>query len=751
MRLPSIATTLLVAALAGAARAAPPADGPYRHVVALAREIGPRKTGTAAERLAVDYVRREMEAAGLSVTLEAVGVTQDDQGERSVDSWNVIGLLGGEGPDSIVVAAHHDTGGVNVPGANDDASGLAVLLETARRTAARSRRVSYRFISFCAEEEGLLGSRHHVRGADLSGVRAMIALELVGRGELLVAPVPGPPPLWAQQRLLRAARQAKARGVVARPLWSLAPRLVRLPFTADHEAFLERGVPAFLLLGTYPGWTYHTTEDTVGGIEPGALARAVDVLDRLLIDLEAGPPRAVEDRHYLPLMLFGLGILVPSRALWIVCIASLLGWALLLASRLRQGSSRRAVGESLRVIIVTGAVTAIGLSGLFVSELLMERIHGVCYPWMAHQGFHVAMGITGTLVSGWLGLNLFRRIKPTVDPGPYLASALLIPVAAVAAAVYGAWPEIGAFMAWPIVAFLASRFTESSARKFALGLLGAAPFSLLSTLDDYRALIDLGGFRFPGPVLFALLFLLLLPFVLFVAHVASFQDCLQSRVWRWLSSRRAGGAVLLVFLSLLLLNSILPSYDGGHRQVVRVRQRIDVRGARATATIESADALDGVRLRGLEGRALDGTAERITVAFPSGRVGFEAIARVSGEGPTRRAECTVSLRAPRPADRTRYTFTSRAGFRVPSRGDALRNSYTYTVIGPQPGEVATFDLGVPDGADLSVFVRADFKDDLLGLAPAGGPRVFVHRGTIAASRDLVRAGPPAPAEVLPGR
>lgn len=750
MRLPSIATTLLVAALAGAARAAPPEDGPYRHVLALAREIGPRKTGTAAERLAVDYVRREMEAAGLRVMLEEVGVVRDERGERSVGSWNVIGLLEGERPDSIVVAAHHDSTDITVPGANDDASGLAVLLEVARRTAARPRRASYRFISFCAEEEGLLGSRHYSRGADLSSVRAMIALELVGRGELLVAPVPGPPPLWAQRRLLTAARRTGARGVVARPLWSLAPRLTRLPFTADHEAFLEKEVPAFLLLGTYPGWTYHTTEDAVGGIEPAALARAVRVLDRLLIDLDEGPPDVPEDPHYLPLMLFGQGLLVPSRVLWIVCGASLLGWAVLLASGLRSVLSRRALGETVRALIVTGAVTALGLSGLFVSELLMERIHGVRHPWMAHQGLHVAMGIAGAVVTGWMALNLFRRIKPTVDPDPYLASAFLVPVVAVAAALSRGWPEIGVFMAWPILAFLLSRLTERITRKFALGLLGAAPFSLLLTLDDYRALVDLGGFQLPASRLFGLLVLSILPFVLYVAHVAAFQDCLQSRAWRWLSGRRVGGAAFVVFLALLLLNALLPPYDGGHRQVVRVRQRIDVQGARASATFQSADALDGVRLRGLGGRALRGIEERLELPFPAGLIAFEATARVASEGAERLAACAISLKAPRGADRTRYTFTSRSGFRVSGRGDALHYGYSYTFIGPRTDPVATFDLVVPEGADLSVSLRADFKEDLLGLAPTGGARVFVHRGTIAASRHLLRPGLPPQAEVRRG-
>ncbi|HKN46980.1 MAG TPA: M28 family peptidase, partial [Candidatus Polarisedimenticolia bacterium] len=161
---PAALTLLLAAAFAplalgGDARAAFDGARALRDVLQLAGAIGPRKTGTEGDRRAVDYVRREMEAAGLAVTLQPVERLLDDDGERSIGSWNVIGRLDGDAPDTILVAAHHDSRGVLVPGANDDASGLAVLLEAARAASARPRRLSYLFVSFCAEEEDLLGSR----------------------------------------------------------------------------------------------------------------------------------------------------------------------------------------------------------------------------------------------------------------------------------------------------------------------------------------------------------------------------------------------------------------------------------------------------------------------------------------------------------------------------------------------------------------------------------------------------------------
>jgi len=575
----------------------------------------------------------------------------------------------------------------------------------------------------------------------------MIALELVGRGELLVGPVPEPPALWAQRLLLRAARETRARGVVARPLWTIAPRFLGLPFSADHESFLQQKIPAFLVLGTYPGWTYHTAEDGVNGVRPEALERAVRVVDRLLQDLESAPFQRADDPHYLPLMLFGRGILVPSTVLTILSCAALLGWGLLALRRLRAIARPRVIMETVRVLIVTGAATALGLSGMFLSEMLMERIQGARFPWMAHQGLHVAQGAAWSLVTSWLGLKLFRRIKPTVEPGPYLASAFLLPVAWVAAAMHKGFPEVAVFMAVPILMFLASLLFESTGRKLALGAAAAVPFFCLLTLRDYRTLVDLGGVSPPVWVLFGIAFIVLFPLVLYVAHVASFQDCLHSRAWWWLSGRHVGLAALVLSVLLLGANAFLPAYDYGYRQVVRVRQRVDLNGGRAVALIRSKDYLRGVRLRGDDARALDPgqTSERIVLPFPSDRIEFEADA-AAGAAPAETV-VTTRLRVPAATDRISYVFSSKSGFRVPGRGEDLRHRYTFTEIIPRRDPVGMFRLLLPEAGDLSVEMRADFEEDLLRLEPfSDGPRVFLHHATVEGSRHLLgqaHSGPPS--------
>jgi hypothetical protein len=741
-----VATVLLTPA-----EAAPESSGALRHVLALAGRIGPRKSGSEAERHAADYVRAQLEAAGLEVSLQEVTVLAADDGERAVGCRNVIGRLPGASPDTIVLAAHHDTRNARVPGANDDASGVAVLLEAARLAAREPRRSTLLFISFCGEEEGLLGSRFFVEGADLSRVRAAISLELLADGELLIGPVPGPPPLWAQRALLRAARRASVRQVAARPIWTLVPRFTRLPFSSDHESFLEKGIPAALLMAPPRAWSYHTEEDSVASVRPRSLDRAVGVADALLRDLEETPPQGGEDPHYLPLVLFGQGAIVPSAALRGLAAAALGGVLLLALSRLRIILSPAALGETLRVLIVTGAATLLGLTGLFASEALMERVHGVRFPWMAHQRLHVVQALVLALLTSWLGLKLFRRIKPTIEPGPYLAAALLIPAAGTAAALRLGWPEVAGILALPALAFLLSRFFASVTRKLALGVLGAVPFGLLFTLGDYRTAIDLGGFDLPGIAVFGALFAAVFPFVLYLAHVASFQDCLHSPFWWWMSGRGIGWTLLAASVALLGVNALRPAYTYRHRQVIEVRQRVDLKERRAEAMLHSSDSLDGVVLAGLGGRAVRGrdTTERFAIPFPDQGLAFEAATITSAAGPESLAvTCTTRLTAPRAPNRVTYRFTSRSGFRVPARDTVVRYSYAFTRVAPSPDPVDTFDLLLPEGGDLAVSLRADFEEDLLGLGVSGGPRVFVHRGAVVAAQRLVGAEEAGPASPL---
>jgi metal-dependent amidase/aminoacylase/carboxypeptidase family protein len=124
--------------------------------------------------------------------------------EGLVKMKNVVAMLAGQGPlaeETIVIGAHYDHLGVRKTpngdtvvynGANDNASGVAVMLEAAELLARREKKLPRRivFIAFSGEESGLLGSFYYVSHplVPLEKTIAMINLDVVGRmeGDILI-------------------------------------------------------------------------------------------------------------------------------------------------------------------------------------------------------------------------------------------------------------------------------------------------------------------------------------------------------------------------------------------------------------------------------------------------------------------------------------------------------------------------------------------------------------------------------------
>jgi len=148
----------------------------------LAERIGPRTLQDPVNlNAAADFITRSLESSGHAVTFHSYEV-------QGVTVRNIIAeRRGNEDPDRVlVVGAHYDTA-KGTPGADDNASGVAVLLELARLHAKTPFRKTVRFVAFTLEEPPFFRSRHmgsrvYAGKLKASGehVEAMISLEMVG-------------------------------------------------------------------------------------------------------------------------------------------------------------------------------------------------------------------------------------------------------------------------------------------------------------------------------------------------------------------------------------------------------------------------------------------------------------------------------------------------------------------------------------------------------------------------------------------
>ncbi len=203
---------------------------------------------------------------------------------------NVIGVLPGRDPalagDAIVIGAHYDhlgrVGDVVYPGADDNASGTAVVLELARSfAAAGGAQRTLVFVLFSGEEIGLIGSRHYVARpvVPLERTVAMLNFDMVGRLGDRPLRIGGVDTGSSLRALVREA------GAGAAPAMDAEGS----PFSSsDHHRFYQAGVPVlFFFTGTHDD--YHRPTDVADRIDAAGMAQVAAAGLRIVERLSAEP------------------------------------------------------------------------------------------------------------------------------------------------------------------------------------------------------------------------------------------------------------------------------------------------------------------------------------------------------------------------------------------------------------------------------------------------------------------------------
>ncbi len=228
----------------------------------------------AGKKLTVAELRKVLSKGGLASFETGSRLRFQVKGRpwREVTTHNVVALLPGSDPsvkgEYVVVGAHLDHIGdwprLN-PGADDNASGSASLLEVARAAAtlkSRPRR-TIAFVFFAAEELGLLGAEHFASHPPkgLETCVAVLNMDMLGAGNgLYVAGGENFPEIKAA---MEGARDRFAPG------FNLKSGRIRGEGRADHAPFFEKGIHAvslFAMGGDHHG--YHSPEDTVYFVTP---------------------------------------------------------------------------------------------------------------------------------------------------------------------------------------------------------------------------------------------------------------------------------------------------------------------------------------------------------------------------------------------------------------------------------------------------------------------------------------------------
>lgn len=295
---------MLITAVAGSApllkgQASPAREALRSHVYTLASdEMLGRKAGSAEAADAAAYIMSNFRDIGLYPA--AIG----DDGERAyIQNFgkspgkyaNVVAFLPGNDPqlreEYIVLGAHYDHLGYKATrgdttvyhGADDNASGVSVLIEAARRIKAREGelRRSVIFAAFDAEEEGLYGSAALAENMAVDKVKFMASIDMVGwlreTGELSIK---GTGDLSGGMDMVESIPHSEGLKVKA------VGNGQGLLTGSDHDTFHRCGVPSVLITtGTLS--PYHTPEDSAEKIDYEGMEIITEYVANLALDLAA--------------------------------------------------------------------------------------------------------------------------------------------------------------------------------------------------------------------------------------------------------------------------------------------------------------------------------------------------------------------------------------------------------------------------------------------------------------------------------
>ncbi len=276
-------------------------------VAVLANDsLAGREPGTPGELNAAAYLQKRMEDLGLEPKGNAgtyfqtfsfkpktdphKEVEYTTAGDGTITATNVIGYIDNQAENTVIIGAHYDHLGMGGEGslyrgeepqihngADDNASGVAIMLQLADSLRSKYKGNNYLIISFSGEEKGLLGSNYFVKNStiDLSKVNYMLNMDMVGR--------------------LRADSTLSISGTGTAPVWTQSLNALNTDFKlvlkesgvgpSDHTSFYLQDIPV-LHFFTGQHEDYHKPSDDADKINYEGMERITSYIVQLVGELD---------------------------------------------------------------------------------------------------------------------------------------------------------------------------------------------------------------------------------------------------------------------------------------------------------------------------------------------------------------------------------------------------------------------------------------------------------------------------------
>ncbi len=649
----SLLASLLLASAVLSGQSEFSAENATRILRDLSVGIGPRPMGSPAEQGALAYARASFLRSGCDT---AYILPMSASSRANTSSGIAVGIRKGASGRIILIGGHIDSAGPEIPGADDDGSGSAIVMELARVLSQRPTQSTLVFCCFGGEEEGLQGSQYFAdHFPEIDSVALMLQVDMAnGLGTIDLDPDTHgrSAPRW----LVRAVVEefdALGYGGLRYPTHFFSMNYaLRAGSGSDHESFLAKGIPA-IDLSTDINKPIHTPRDNFENFDTSGLRRSGEVFLGLARRFDAGVPDRTTERYWLLLLPGDIPVFVPFWGLWLFTgISAAAALAALLV--LRRGRIPASDPAYVRWSVPKlWPVTVIIVSAGWLSSDLIGLLRGIRHPWFTAIHLYVLFGALAAFLAALL---VFRRswFRLSSDPYPYFRTSAVLLAAMVC---------LGAFFNTKLIAEPASGLLLLSLALLVprpggkLFLLLASPLWLLRLVfSEWSAILFRpAALALPptawvsfvvGGVMILLVSLLLFPFVLGAASLRR----QSADVARWadglLRPRMiavTAGAFLL-FGGLLML---LPAYNRLWYRNVEVNEEYDIGNGSRKIEILSSENLVGMHMARADGDSvIAGRTTTVDLAEKNFDTTWVALTRKVAQdsaGPVKRYNVEITL------------------------------------------------------------------------------------------------------------
>lgn len=255
-------------------------------------EYGERRINKENTSLAADYIKNAMSERGLAASLEEFSFEAQSKNKRwNATGINIVGIKDGSilKDQIILVTAHYDS--IGGPGADDNAAGVASMLEVAGSLQNDSFNRTVYFIAFSGEEDGFLGSKAWIsEHKDLSEkIVGVINVDYVGKKNLNVGYLPQYS--WLKDILNESAENLKISVSIGAGTPSGG---------SDQVPFWENHIPAVIITHHATDTYIHTENDTIDKVDFSAVRDATSIITQSVYYLAStsdGVPPSVSITH----------------------------------------------------------------------------------------------------------------------------------------------------------------------------------------------------------------------------------------------------------------------------------------------------------------------------------------------------------------------------------------------------------------------------------------------------------------------